>query len=497
MQDKERNIVVILLHLVLLGLYTAVFLSVDVPALTDYPNHLARMFIVTHYNELPLLQKYYYVKTEIAPYLGIDAFFYTFSFLDIYTVGKLFLATSFALITLGVLLTNYALFKKLRYESLLCYPFFLNANILFGLVNFYFCIGFVMIGFAIWLMLPERRKYIFLFFYAIFLFFIHLFGMVILMLLVGLYLFTNKQLNFKVIFKLVATCIIPLFILLVLTTPHELAVKKNFEYPNLATWKGLRAPILSMSGFSSPAIGIFTGLFFFLLAACRIVRFQRLGLMLILLCIICTFMPITVDGIYGTQIRIPLFIGLLFASSAYIVKPRCGKYFIVPVYVLLTIVTLVFSYGYIQIFSANVDEYRAAVRQLPKGSKILPMANYKVSNITDSVPCLAIIESNMFVPDVFTGIPPLKVKPEYKRISIPIGLYMGQKMLWLKPESHENIVATAERLNMNESAFYFLNWRKDFDYVVIQAPDMNYLPPELELIKQGKMFAIFKVRKDI
>lgn len=494
---QARNIKVICLHLVFLALYSALFLSVDVPALTDYPNHLARMYVATHYSELPELQQFYYVKNEIAPYMGIDAFFYAFSFLDIYTVSKLFLLACFTLITLGVIAVNYALFGRLRYESLLCYPFFLNLNLSVGQVNYYFCTGFVLIGFAAWLMLEGNRKYIFLFLYSILLFFIHLFALGIMMLLIGLQLLTTKQLNLKTIAKMLGCCVVPVLVLVFLTTRHELPAEIDTSFADLSLLSSWKRLICSVSGLGSASVGIFTFIFYLLITILRLVKFERIGFLILALIPISIAIPQNTYGIWTTDIRLPYFIGLLFACSAHIAKPR-AKYFIIPVYILLTLFTLFTSYGFIQIHSSYVDEYRQAVKDLPKGSKLLPIGNLK-SSVTNSVPTLAIIESHAFVPDVFTGIPPLKVKKEYENISTPIGLFqVRQEYLMLRAEDREKIIREGEKLNISHRAFYFLNWRNDFDYVVIfqPLPDAK-LPAELELIKNGKIFALYKVRKDI
>ena len=503
MLAKNSNLKIILLHLVLLGLYCAPFFAVEVPVLVDYTNHLARMYIVSHYNELPVLQKFYDVKHELAPYLGIDAVFYLLSFLDIYTAGHVYIAICFTLVTIGVCLTNYAVFKRLRYESLLCYPFFLNPNISIGLINYYLAIGLVLIGFAIYLMLPEKRKYLFLFFYSLFMFFIHLFGLMCFLGLVGLYLLSTKQVNFKVIAQFASCLVLPVIIVLGFTTEHQLSVDKETILPKLLNLEELIGRV-TISGFQSRILNLVTLAFFALLVLFRTVKIHKFGLMILFIIILTFLIPHSIYGIWSIQCRLPPFMGLLFAACVTLAKPR-AKYIIIPLYLLLTAATLAHTYGYLKISDDAVKELRQSFREIPKGSKILSASNFFVTNQFVFAPTLAIIENQHFVNDVYTGIPPLKAKPEYDAIAGRIGSNIPQKMLLNYPADKPSWMAKAREMRVNEYAFYYFNWRNDFDYVVIGAPHFNEpLPPELELIKvinidlesKAPIFAIYKVRKD-
>ena len=64
-------------YAVVYGLLAAIVLypiaMVRVPGLEDYPNHLARMYILSHYNESEALQRFYEVRWRPIPYLGMDA----------------------------------------------------------------------------------------------------------------------------------------------------------------------------------------------------------------------------------------------------------------------------------------------------------------------------------------------------------------------------------------------------------------------------------------
>ena len=62
-----------ILGLVAAGLVTlAPLLVVDHPPLHDYPNHLARVYVLAHLDDSPLLAEYYEAHWEVLPNLAMD-----------------------------------------------------------------------------------------------------------------------------------------------------------------------------------------------------------------------------------------------------------------------------------------------------------------------------------------------------------------------------------------------------------------------------------------
>src|SRR5271157_3404513 len=86
----------ILKYLAVYGLMSAIVLFplaiVQVPGLTDYPNHLARMYILAHIDNSDALRRFYEVRWLPIPYLGMDATFEILSrFASIYDAGRIFI----------------------------------------------------------------------------------------------------------------------------------------------------------------------------------------------------------------------------------------------------------------------------------------------------------------------------------------------------------------------------------------------------------------------
>src|SRR5262249_31150910 len=83
----------------------------DLPPLLDYPNHLARSFILQHWTENPALQHWYRPNWQPIPDLGHDLVMaMLMPFVDLETAGRLLLA----LIQLTTLGGVFALHRALR-----------------------------------------------------------------------------------------------------------------------------------------------------------------------------------------------------------------------------------------------------------------------------------------------------------------------------------------------------------------------------------------------
>src|SRR5215467_592761 len=81
------------LSLCLVGAFLCLpVLSVTYAPLVDYPNHLARAYILYHYNETPAYQQAYYKLFEPIPNVAIDLIMVSLQrFVDILTGSKIFL----------------------------------------------------------------------------------------------------------------------------------------------------------------------------------------------------------------------------------------------------------------------------------------------------------------------------------------------------------------------------------------------------------------------
>jgi hypothetical protein len=127
------------------------------PGLQDYPNHLARAFILLHPSD-PILQRSYSIQWTTLPNLGWDLWAIGVGrFLPLEWTGKLFLAMSSASILIGCFALNRALQGKWTFAPLLAVPFLFNAGFTKGFLGFNLGIGCALIALACWISIGEKH----------------------------------------------------------------------------------------------------------------------------------------------------------------------------------------------------------------------------------------------------------------------------------------------------------------------------------------------------
>lgn len=121
----------------LLGLLAVpIWLYPYVP-LADYPNHLARMEILTFYDRSPHLQAIYIHDPRLLPDLGMDLVVPILRrHFSLAVSGKLFLTALLALYCTGSVVLGAALLGRLSLRSVLLWPAFYNTTLLWGLINY-------------------------------------------------------------------------------------------------------------------------------------------------------------------------------------------------------------------------------------------------------------------------------------------------------------------------------------------------------------------------
>ena len=92
---------------------------IDVPPVLDYPNHLARMYVLAFGAHDPILSRMYAQHWAIIPNLAIDLVLpEMLKFLPIYLAGRLVLAATLLMPLLGVIAYHRAAFRVRSYWPL-------------------------------------------------------------------------------------------------------------------------------------------------------------------------------------------------------------------------------------------------------------------------------------------------------------------------------------------------------------------------------------------
>jgi hypothetical protein len=129
------------------------------PPLWDYPNHLARAYILYNYSSIEAFQRVFYVSAVPIPNLAIDLFFLAaLRFVDIYLASKFFLTFAIVLFFVGCHLLGRALAQgRVNWMTLPCSFLVYNSMFLWGFVNYIVGLGLFLVSLAIWLHNASRN----------------------------------------------------------------------------------------------------------------------------------------------------------------------------------------------------------------------------------------------------------------------------------------------------------------------------------------------------
>ncbi len=145
------------LFLALLALVCAPLALSVLPPLLDYPNHLARMYLLANLDHAPVLRQFYQLAWRPLPDLAMDALVPPLlHVMPLEWAGKLFLVATYALLTSGVAVLHRVLFGRWSAWPCLAFLLIYNRLLLWGFLNFLFGLGLALWAFAAWAAWRER-----------------------------------------------------------------------------------------------------------------------------------------------------------------------------------------------------------------------------------------------------------------------------------------------------------------------------------------------------
>lgn len=189
--DKNKKIILsrVLLFLCAFFVLIVPFFLVYPPPLLDYPNHLARMYIINSLNASEYLSVYYDIDWGILPNLAMDVIVrFLASAVPVETATLLFTILTLLTIATGVIAVNWTLFQNKSLFPFLVFLLLFNKQFLLGFLNFLFSVGLAFWVFAAWVRFRDRALFVTLPFFSVCglgLFFSHLYGLGVYGILVG------------------------------------------------------------------------------------------------------------------------------------------------------------------------------------------------------------------------------------------------------------------------------------------------------------------------
>ena len=226
-------------------------LSVDIPAMNDYPNHLARMHLLT----TPTVNSFYQINWKLNPYIAMDLIVPQLAHvMSVETAARIFYIASQCLIFTGAIAAEYAMKRQHQLAGYIAVAMLYCAPFTLGLLNFEFGLGLALWGVSCWLLVQDRTWIVRLVCHSIFvviLFLSHFFALGIYGVTVGLYelwRIHSQAWQIKRLAQIGLILATPAVIMLALMWFSGASIGGSvFEWS--LTWK-LLSPSLLMSGYS-------------------------------------------------------------------------------------------------------------------------------------------------------------------------------------------------------------------------------------------------------
>ena len=484
------------------------FFLVDVPAVLDYPNHLARFFVLAHPDD-PILSRFYAPHWRILPNLGFDILGVALlKFLPVHVGGRILLAISMMAPILGVFAYARAAFGKLTLWPLASILTAFNSIFFLGFMNFLLATGLAFAVAGAWLALRRAgRNRIALLLGGIssaLLFFCHLFGVLLFALLIGCQEFahardrcTSWAAGLRA-FLMIVVALLPA-ILLYFAGPLSSHSADIGGWDGAHKLWGLFTPFMT----TSKPLTLVTALAAFgalILRGRQAVFAPGTKLALVILALLYVAAPVTIKGGTLVDIRLSLMMGLLlFAGIDPQLTLAWKKWGILVLVLLVGLRSLTTGLAWYD-HRRDLADIRATLALVPEGARVLAAQGENpqtdpttaarnlpnVLKLDRHLPALLVIERKAFWPHMFAdpSQQPLTVRPPYDRIADPSGEVPSWRAL-LSLTSDSSSASLPPRI---------ARWRDDFDYVLlIDRPPSLKVPANFLPVRLGSYTALWRL----
>jgi hypothetical protein len=486
------------------------FFLVDVPPVLDYPNHLARYFILAHPDDA-ILSQMYAPHWTILPNLGMDAVGAALlRATDVHVGGRILLALSLFAPVVGVVVYSRVVFGRYSYWSLASGLMAHNGAFFLGFMNFLLACGLALIGAACWIGLRRRNWMLHTIIIgataAVLIFFCHIFGVFLFALLIGGDECARLGERYKANMLRPRDVACAAGMILAVLSP---AIALYFLSPlgngdgSVGKWSGsaklwgIFAPFMT----SNAELTLATGLVVVsLLILMRHGIKLAPGMPLVFIVLVLAFVaaPLALNGGTFVDLRLATMIGLMLFAG---VQPRALPR---PAIAVIGALILLRS-GYIGMtwlhHRQDVADVRAAIAMVAPGTRVMVVRGKSgylagiepperalpgLYRLDGNIAALLIIERHALSPLLFANPTqqPLIVKPPFDRISQSFSELVEWPLL-----SEESLPAETLR-----NAAYLGHWRTSFDDVLLIDPVPSAQAPKgLSPVYLGPYAQLFQI----
>jgi hypothetical protein len=509
----------------MLGALLVPLLVTEVPPLTDYPNHLARCYLLAFGGSDPALRQMFSAHWQIIPNIGVDLLLpQLMHIFPPLVAGRIMLALCLLVPTTGAIALSRAYFKRRSLWQIATGFAAFNVLFLMGFMNFELAIGIAMWGAAAWIRYREENPAAAVasaMILAPVVFFFHLFGFCFYAVLVGSYEFfvlLEKGLRTRAAIRYAAkraamfglAMIMP--VILYGASPLE---RVSFSPTWVSLPKKLYLAFDSVMEYSS---------LFDLLIAASLVAFLIFCVLngrariskAALICstaLLCVYLvtPVSFKGVYFVDTRLPIMLGFMvfagFMPRGLNVRERTAAvaFFVILFVARVALITNVWVDS-----QRDLADLRQTIASVAAGSRVLAAdVNYgdnpswyvnmpasrrlpEVAATYWHLASFVLLDRHAFWPNIFAeeSQQPISITQPYREL----------EAVRSPPLNYLDLTVSHVPQAELEHFPYLADWKEKFDYVLVLnaegAPNLDhFLPNQLQLVDRQGIAALFRVRK--
>jgi hypothetical protein len=512
--SEEKKQKTFIFYFLAIAITVAPFLAMRVPGLGDTLNHLARMHILTSIDRSADLQRFYVVQWSPVPYLAMDAVVPPLAhFMPLFAAAKVFVAISVLMPFLGAATLHAVVYRRLSLVPAAALLLGASYLVALGFLNYVFMAGLAVMLFAAWIATaawPRLARIALFTPLATLLYLGHAFAFLGYGCAVaGAEILAAWHTRFRPRPR----------VLLDFLSAGVQALPALYFAATLDTASGAPGKLYSHYGdpaeklmaLASPLLFLVDKLQVLVLLACVALMLSVAGRLRLPKKVWPATMAVGIAALAAPEIllstwltdfRLPLFVMMLLLGGLTLTPaPRWRRPLALALAALLTVKSFD-TWRVLRIADEQIAQMRQVLTALPRGSRLLvanesaePSGPAALSGSTIwTMPLLAVIDRDAFVPYLFTGLTTVHMQPGYAASSTPQG---GPVTLQQLKEDLAGQPATLSDVEQREGLrIYWHNWPQKFDYLLVEhffaMPPAN-VPKNLASVAQGKDVELFKI----
>ena len=502
--DSDRSVAIFVFGLLTAASLLPVLLT-PIPAMVDYPNHLARMYILSQ-NSAADANPYYEAAWALYPNLAMDLLVPQMARLTgVVDATRLFLLLSQSLIVGGALTLERVVKGRVHIAGFAALMFLYSLPFSWGFVNFEFGLGVALWGIAAYLMVAERAwpmRFVVNAAFVTALFAAHFFSLGIYGATLGLYELWrayDRQAPYRDAALRLVLLAIPAVALLQLMRLTAGSIGSEgttwfFAFKPLWLFRIMNGYNLTVSAAS--ALALLASLYF--AVKHDVLKLEPAGIWLAIgFALLYLAIPSKLLGTSFVDLRmIPAAALILPAFCSLSLPSRRWTLAALTAVTGITLANLAIIYVVWLPYRADYTAIISSFRKLDRGSRVLvggsgegedPPFNDLTQYPMFYAPTLAVHYANAFVPNLFTAVgkQPVQARAAVRRLAIPYGGPMPIGVL--------AAVVTGQPFDVPP---FVRTWYRDYDYLYVLGPHVaNPLPDRLEELDGSARFVLYKIRR--